>query len=265
MKTDFDMQEKLKDLIEEGKQVRVIDRAKKQQLSNSGIADLSPVGSGLPEFDTWVGNIKIFISRYLPDHPLKDDLFDEMNKRKYSAILGKLEAIARDDEAFESQSEISSATPIKNTVQNNKIFIVHGHDDLARKDTENLILRLGLEPIILNDQPNNGKTIIEKIEKYDDVGYAIILYTPCDVGRKAKGAKKLNPRARQNVIFEHGYFVGILGRDHVAVLKKADIEKPSDIDGLGYISMDVSGHWKNKLIEELQEVGFNVSKDMIKG
>ena len=94
--------------------------------------------------------------------------------------------------------------------------------------------RLGLDPIILHEQANQGKTIIEKFEDHSDVGYAIALITPDDTGSSIKEPEIVRQRARQNVIFEFGYFIGKLGRNRVAGLVKGDIEVPSDYSGVSW-------------------------------
>lgn len=111
--------------------------------------------------------------------------------------------------------------------------------------------------IILHKQANMGKTIIEKIEKYTDVGFGIVLYTPDDEGR-VKGNSELSSRARQNVVFEHGYLIGKLGRDRVCALVVDNVEKPGDIDGIVYVNVDDNGYWKVALAKDMKAVGFNI-------
>ncbi|MQN14206.1 hypothetical protein F7D95_15720 [Prevotella copri] len=139
---------------------------------------------------------------------------------------------------------------------NNKVFIVHGHDSL-KTEVELFLTKLGLEPIILHKQANMGKTIIEKIERYTDVGFGIVLYTPDDEGR-LKGNAELSSRARQNVVFEHGYLIGKLGRDRVCALVVDNVEKPGDIDGIVYVNVDDKGYWKVALAKDMKAVGFNI-------
>lgn len=139
---------------------------------------------------------------------------------------------------------------------NPKVFIVHGHDDLAKITVARFIEQIGLNPIILHEQASSSKTIIEKIESYGAVGFAIVLYTPCDVG--AKNGEEQNPRARQNVIFEHGYFIGRLGRSKVAALVKGKLETPNDISGVVYIDLDERGAWKMDVAKELREAGYAI-------
>ncbi len=143
-----------------------------------------------------------------------------------------------------------------------KVFIVHGHDNEAKQETARFIEKLGLQAIILHEQASKGKTIIEKIEENSNVGFAVILYTPCDEGR-AKTQSELHDRARQNVVFEHGYLIGKIGRQNVCALVKGDIEKPNDISGVVYINMDSHGAWKTDLIKEMKESGYAVDANKL--
>lgn len=136
-----------------------------------------------------------------------------------------------------------------------KVFVVHGHDDAAKNGVARFIEKMNLHPIILHEQPNGGRTIIEKFETYSkDVAFAVVLLTPDDLAREAvDGAvvPKLRSRARQNVIMELGYFIGRLGRNRVCALHKGDVELPSDYQGVIYVAMDDAGAWRAKLAQEL--------------
>ena len=152
----------------------------------------------------------------------------------------------------------SNLIPIKN-----KVFIVHGHDELAKEQLARFVSQVGLEPIILHEQASSSKTIIEKIEKYaGEVCFAIVLYTPCDQG-SVVGLTELSLRARQNVIFEHGYFIGKLGRENVTAIVKGNIEKPNDISGVVYETFDEAGAWKFKLAKEMKESGCEIDMNRI--
>lgn len=139
----------------------------------------------------------------------------------------------------------------------NKIFVVHGHDEGAREAVARFVERLGFEAIILHEQTNCGRTIIEKIEVHGNVGFAVVLLTPDDFGGKAGGEAK--PRARQNVVLELGYFVGRLGRGRVCALLRGELEIPSDFSGVAYQSMDSAGAWKSALAKELEDAGYGIS------
>jgi len=149
---------------------------------------------------------------------------------------------------FREQPTKSKVTPMQ------KVFIVHGHDDASLHAVARFVEKLGFEAIILHERPNKGRTIITKFREEADVGFAVVLMTPDDVG-KAKDASDLNPRARQNVVFELGFFIGALGPDRVAALLKGSVERPSDFDGVVYISLD-HADWRTKLGTELKAAGF---------
>ena len=147
-------------------------------------------------------------------------------------------------------------------MNNKQVFIVHGHDEAMRQTIARFIEKLKLIPIILGEKPSGGvKSILEKIEEYSDVSYAIVLLSPCDEGRK-KGSTDLKPRARQNVIAELGYFIGKLGRRNVSILKNGDVEFPSDFLGNCYIEYDKS-NWEQELFNELKTAGFNIDANDI--
>lgn len=148
-----------------------------------------------------------------------------------------------------------STNNIKNISDNNKIFIVHGHDKLIKSEVARTIEKLGFEVVILHEKPNKGKTIIEKLEENADVGFAIVLLTPDDRAKKSD-EQKYKTRARQNVVFEFGYFAGKLGRERTVTLYREtkDFEKPSDLDGLLYIPYNEG--WKGKIVQELKACGY---------
>ena len=144
-------------------------------------------------------------------------------------------------------------------MRSNKVFIVHGHDDAAKIEMARTIEKAGLEAIILHEQADAGMTIIEKIEKYTDVAFAVVLYTECDKGRaKEQDVNEEKYRARQNVVFEHGYLIGKLGRMQVSAFVKGDVETPGDISGVVYTKMDSAGAWKQTLARNMMATGLNV-------
>lgn len=146
----------------------------------------------------------------------------------------------------------------------NKIFIVHGHDEGMKQAVARSLEQQGLEPIILSEQPNSGRTIIEKFEEESNVGFAVVLMSDQDDHGAEVNCMKLKPRARQNVILELGYFIGKLGRRKVFVLRKGDVEIPSDILGVVYQSYDDAGAWRYNLCDELSSAGYDVDKNKIK-
>ncbi len=141
------------------------------------------------------------------------------------------------------------------TVNSKKVFLVHGHDVSAREYVARFLEKLQLTPVILHEQANEGRTIIEKFEAHTDVGYAVVLLTPDDVGASASSPDKLCKRARQNVILELGYFTGKIGRRRVCGLFKPGVEVPSDLHGVLFIELDSQGGWRTKLAQELVGAG----------
>jgi predicted nucleotide-binding protein len=187
------------------------------------------------------------------------------------------ETISTIDEAIRSLSEDVAEQRERSTVElapsvlpkpsdlsaaaSRKVFIVHGHDDLAKVAIARFLEKIDFEPVILHEQANSGKTIIEKIELHGDVGFAVVLLTPDDLG--GKSPETLRPRARQNVVLELGYFVARLTRAKVCALKKGDVEVPSDFDGVVYTPFDESDGWKMKLAKELRAAGHKVDGDKL--
>jgi hypothetical protein len=143
-----------------------------------------------------------------------------------------------------------------------KVFVVHGHDEEIKQSVARFLEKLDLEPIILHEQPNKGQTIIEKFEANSDVGFAVVLLAPDDEGKSAIG-KDLKPRTRQNVILELGYFIGRLGRAKVCALYKDNVELPSDIHGVTYVSYDKVGAWRLELAREIKFAGLSVDMNLI--
>lgn len=150
----------------------------------------------------------------------------------------------------------------QNEIDHKKVFVVHGQDELAKTEVARFLEKLEIEPVILHEQANKGMTIIEKIEHYSDVGFGIVLYTPCDVGN-INGSKELNPRARQNVVFEHGYLIGKLKRENVCALVKEKVETPNDISGIVYIPMDANKAWMLLIAKELRNAGYVIDMNKL--
>lgn len=180
------------------------------------------------------------------------------NKATVDKIIKDIEENKEEYEEFFSSPIIEQENP---DISGDNIFIVHGHDDGLKNEVARFLERLGLKPIILHEQSSSGDTIIEKIERYSNVGFGIVLYTPCDKGAMNKESldlKDLNSRARQNVVFEHGYLIGKLGRKNVVALNKDKVEKPNDISGVVYVSYDSDGAWKAAIAKELDASGYSI-------
>lgn len=144
-----------------------------------------------------------------------------------------------------------------------KVFVVYGHDDRARTQLDAMLRRWGLEPIILDQLPSKGMTIIDKLEDYtEDVGFGVVLATPDDMGHPKDEEDKKTHRARQNVVLELGMLLVKLGRPRVAILlgNQVDMERPSDIQGLIYIPFkdDVQREAGTALAKEMAAQGYNI-------
>lgn len=169
-----------------------------------------------------------------------------------------LEGFIEQLQAFENTEKLPVPSTGKDLLSK-KIFVVHGHDEQAKSELALILTRLGLEPIILHEQPSRGMTIIEKLEEHSDVGYAFVLLTPDDLGYKKGEEDNPLPRARQNVVFEFGLFVGKLGRGRVCCLYTGGVELPSDLQGLVYLDFESSVNEKElDIVRELRAAGYEV-------
>ena len=207
-------------------------------------------------------NIDFHLRAFHPSIP--ESSYDKAWNFGKQKMLNQLKAMKEDVELSANKNNIETG---KDKVKrSNRIFVVHGHDKEMKAEVTLTLTKLGLKPIILHEQPDGGKTIIDKFEKYSDVGYAVVLLSPDDYGysKKQKPEKK-KLRARQNVILELGFFLGNLGREKVLVIhrKSKNFEIPSDYSGVIFKIYDDQGNWKSELVKELRECGYEVSSDRI--
>ena len=157
------------------------------------------------------------------------------------------------------QAKMQPAKSQQTTSDTKRVFLVHGHDEAVREKVARYLEKLDLEPIILHEQPSKGRTIIEKFTENADVAYAIVLLTADDIGGpKGTDANNLSPRARQNVLFELGYFMRALGREHVCALHEPGVEILSDYSGVVYITLDPAEAWRFALAKEMKAAGLPV-------
>ena len=197
--------------------------------------------------DTWL--------IYSPDLNKNQQLADWIKVK-----IVRLESVVRQLALFSIAEKPVQATVVPATPKqlSKDIFIVHGRDNAVKEEVARFIDKLGLHPIILHEKPDRGKTIIEKFEHHSDVGFAVVLLTPDDVGHPKDMPAKSQPRARQNVVLELGYFIGILGRSRVCALMKGAIEIPTDFSGILYTPMDDVADWRLKLAREIKAAGIDV-------
>ncbi len=207
-------------------------------------------------------------SYYSAEHP--GAMYVGMSDREWDEVYQKgLQHIKKLFEGFIDQLEVfstdSSPQDVKKGIRKitKDIFIVHGHDEAIRESVARFVEKLDLIPVILHEKPNAGQTVIEKLESQSDVGFAIVLLTPDDVGAPKEDEKSLKARARQNVILELGYFFGKLGRSMVCAIYKEDVEIPSDILGVLYIPMDKGGAWKLRLVKEIKQAGIEIDLNKV--
>lgn len=166
-----------------------------------------------------------------------------------------------------SEPEASSVARVLPTT--NKVFIVHGHDKAMRSDVEAFVNRVGLDAIILMEEANQGRTLLEKFEAHAEASYAVVLLSPDDIGRAASATgaeEKLRPR--QNVVLELGYFIGRLGRQRVAAMVDQDrdnqVEYPTDIRGIATVPYShTNGDWKRLLAKEFRAAKLPFDEDRV--
>lgn len=187
-----------------------------------------------------------------------EEWWEERRANSLATQLKKLEGLV---ELLQTELQLSSGTTAEAGPKEfgHRIFLVHGHDHAALHETARLLESLDQEFIILREQPNKGRTIIEKFETYADVGFAVVLLTGDDRGAPINASHEdEHLRARQNVVLELGYFLGRLGRSRVCALYQAGVEIPSDYSGVLYVELDERGAWKWELAKELKAAGLSI-------
>lgn len=197
---------------------------------------------------------------------LRDTCQAEASRRKRDAIGAIREQLECVQNAVESlETKLLTNTPLVARAQGNKIFVVHGHDETALFRIERFLKKLQLDPLVLREKPNEGQTIIEKFMALSNqAGFAVVLLTPDDRGgRNAEPYEKQKLRARQNVIFELGFFLGKLGRKNVCALYNEGVEIPSDYQGVLYVKFDESDVWQTNLAKEMKMAGLEVDMNLL--
>ena len=197
----------------------------------------------------------------IPTSGNQPDKFERAKATLLKALGNTAEALEKDVYGELKKEESESLSP----ALSNKVFIVHGHDAELKNDVERFIHEIGLEPVVLHRQTDNGATIIEKFEKNSDVGYVFVLLSPDEIAYTIdqinipESSKIKEYRARPNVIFEFGYFVGKLGREKVCCLYKGKTAIPSDLTGLVYKKIEGSiDSQAYSIIKELKSAGYRI-------
>ena len=234
------------------------------------------VTSSDPDFKAWETKSERFLARKYGQNSLE---YNKFKKTYFSLILSTLNTQKSDyvrackhglettkavfltylEELEEPNTAPNSQNALPRDSAFTKVFIVHGHDGELKQSVARIIEKQGIEAIILSEQANQGRTIIEKFEDFCDVDAAICLYT-CDDIARAKTANTDAMRARQNVVLETGYFMGKLGRNRVIILADSGIEMPSDLSGVVYSN---TTNWQIDLLKELKAIGYEVDFNML--
>lgn len=225
-------------------------------------------------YDTWVMITAQYIEKAFGEKSAADAAFDNsgsigswpMNAgeawwaaKRVEKLNARLSCLSGLIELLKTEQQLAGpgkAIRPKHEGLGHRIFLVHGRDDGALHEVARFLERLRQDVIVLREQPNQGRTIIEKFEDYGDVGFAVVLLAPDDRGGLEGG--EIRPRARQNVILELGYFLGRLGRMRVCALHRGGVEIPSDYSGVVYVPIDDAGGWRLMLARELKAAGFDV-------
>ena len=289
-----DFKKSLTDRIDKGKSLELLNLSADEQAFSYGILHMPRITTDLnnrqqhciTEFRRW--------SEY-NEELLKQsfDIPDNEYLRRYNSTGVTLVLTSESDLIGCYQKELNEKInylislvdripllPQKNNITNNdkiknlppkskRVFIVHGHDSELRNEVETLMMALNYEPVTLFKKPNLGDTIIEKIEReVNDIAFSVILYTPCDLGNDKNAVHKiadLNNRARQNVIFEHGYMCALLGRKNVCAIVEPNVEIPGDLSGIVYIERDNKGKWKFDVVREMKAAGLDIDVNKLFG
>ncbi|MGD0657275.1 MAG: nucleotide-binding protein [Syntrophorhabdales bacterium] len=204
-------------------------------------------------------------------HASGDTVHLRIDARRYyqSELCNKIKMLSSCIEQLETEIELeahsvaSDNDDSRDVSESNRLFVVHGHNHGFKESVARFIEKMGLEPVILHEKPNEGRTIIEKFSDYSDVHFAVVLLTGDDEGRAKDSTAELKSRARQNVILELGYFLGKLGRARVCALYQQGVELPSDYQGVLFVPLDSNERWKFDLLTELKAAGFAVDANRI--
>ena len=218
----------------------------------------------------WLCALEVFFSMYL-----SDTLYEKKIKEIFrsTATLGYgvensinllLKQCAKElrqcEDDIKEKEKVLTTSQKETKLSYEKVFIVHGHNGELKLRVASLIRQQGIKAVILDEQVNAGRTIIEKFEKNSDVGGAICLFTADDIGKKKGETGEGKCRPRQNVVFEAGYFMGKLGRNHVVIISDSGVELPSDMSGIVYTNTQ---NWEVNMLRELKAMGYSIDMNKL--
>lgn len=231
------------------------------------------VTTSLPEFSAWHLNVKRFLEHKFGKESTETKKFDKTYFHPVAFIdqpksewikcckagITETKVILQTylEEMEESQNSLNENKDNHN-IDLTRVFIVHGHNGEIKQKVARLVEQQNIKPIILDEQVNAGKTIIEKFEQHSNVGAAICLFTADDNG-KANQETEYKKRARQNVVLETGFFMGKLGRERLVIIAENGIELPSDMQGVVYIN----NNWEFAMLKELKNMGFDIDMNKL--
>lgn len=194
------------------------------------------------------GTVSLFGGR---ERHFEEELRDKL--RELKSLIQRLDIID-EEESVRAPAYSSRAAALVDEPKSQQVFIVHGRNSEVKETVARFLDRLQVSYCILHERPDDGKTIIEKLlDHAQQAGFAIVIVTPDDIGALAGGTP--SGRARQNVIFELGLFIGLLGRNKVRIVKRGDVEIPSDLHGVLYTDLDPNEGWRMTLARELKNAG----------
>ena len=251
------------------------------------ILEMKQLSEDSPKFEKWQRDTRVAIGKIFGEasrnvkefeeiffHPSVSyfDMPDSEFQASYLSGLDSATAMLEsmideidEDWPDDSPTQNPSSAQVNDRPSSNEVFVIHGRDEGTKNTVARYLEQLKLHTVILAEQSNQGQTIIEKVEQHAHVGFAVALLTPDDAGSLQTDTNNLSPRARQNVIFELGFFIGRLDRKNVCALTIGEVDIPSDYAGVAYIPLDDSDGWKMKLFKELESAGLPVNpKDMLK-
>jgi hypothetical protein len=248
--------------------------ARGKELVERKIDSKDDLGSAQNDYYTWNEYNETLLQRsFTTSKPADDyrgvvigfggsDLLVEQIAELHNDVQRKIRRLVslREQLPLYEDHPVTPARPEEPTAEvGTTVFVVHGHSEAFKQQVARFLTAVtALEPVILHEQANSGRTIIEKFEDHaGTAAFAVVLLTGDDDGG-VRGSGERRPRARQNVVFELGFFIAALGRSKVAVLYEEGVELPSDMSGVLYTALDAGGAWKLALAKELRAADLSV-------